>query len=165
MTNTKPHFIMLIGLPGSGKSTWTKKFLSNATESYTVISTDDIIMELAEPEGLSYNEAYRKHSAAATSLMKARATNAFNDGKNIIWDQTNMSQKVRRGRLRRAIDKKYYIEAIDFQTLPHELEERLRHREKTEDKHIPEFVMESFSKNYDRPSKDEGFEKITWIRN
>jgi len=162
---SKPHFIMLIGLPGSGKSTWLRDFLSKTDEEYVIISADDVVMELAEPEGLTYSQAFKKHIGQATKISKARATSAFNEGKNIIWDQTNMSEKVRRPRLQRALEKDYYIEAVDFQLLPQELEKRLRHREKMEDKHIPEHVMENFAKSYNCPSKKEGFVNFTWIRN
>ena len=49
---TEMVIVMLVGLPGSGKSTVVKKLLEkNPDMDFEVISSDDIIMELGEPDG------------------------------------------------------------------------------------------------------------------
>lgn len=161
MNTQIPKIYILIGPPASGKSTWTRKFLETNSD-YVVVSSDDIIERYAADNGLNYTQAFDKFAGFAVSEMKKIAQQAFADKKNIIWDQTNMSSKKRKGILNQANG--YIKIAVDFDTSDAEVKRRLKEREVATGKHIPEHVMESMYASYQSPSKGEGFDQIIRIK-
>ena len=46
-----PELIVLIGLPGVGKSTWISNYLKDKTEEYVIVSSDNYITKWAEEKG------------------------------------------------------------------------------------------------------------------
>jgi predicted kinase len=159
---TKPQFICLVGLPGSGKSTWMRSFLSK-NSNYVVISSDDIIEEKCNVAGIAYSEGFDKFIGYATSEMKRRFNEAISNKLNIILDQTNMSIKSRRSKMNNLSDD-YEKTAMIFVVPDPVLKERLDHRAKTTGKVIPEFVMNSMARSYEMPTKNEGFDHIHYVR-
>lgn len=161
MNTAAPKIYVLIGPPASGKSTWTRKFLESNSD-YVVISSDDIIERHAAANGLNYSQAFDKFSGFAVSEMKKQARQAFEDKKNIIWDQTNMSAKKRKGILDQASG--YIKIAVDFDIPDAEVNRRLKDRAEKTGKHIPEHVMKSMYASYQPPSRAEGFDQIIRIK-
>lgn len=158
-----PQLYVLIGLPGSGKSTWTEKFLAlNQKEEYVIVSSDAIIERYAKERGQTYSEVFSDVSGFAMKEMSAVADNAFKNKLNVIWDQTNMSIKKRKSILQRA--KGYNKIAVDFDVSDRELQRRLDERAANTGKFIPKSVIDSMAKSYDAPTKDEGFDQIIRIR-
>ena len=156
-------FIMLIGLPGSGKSTYIRKYLAdNPDKDYAVISSDDIIEEKCLTEGLTYSEGFEKFIGFAAAEMKRRAKAAVAAKRNIVWDQTNMTAKARRSKMDMA--KGYEFHAVVFSLMDDELFRRLKHRADTTGKTIPAFVIKNMAKSYQAPEKAEGFKSIKVIR-
>lgn len=163
MNTNSPKLYVLIGLPGSGKSTWTTKFLRDNNDiNFTVVSSDAIIERYATERGKTYSEVFSDVSGFAMKEMSASADDAFNNNRNIIWDQTNMSVKKRKCILQRA--KGYVKIAVDFDVSDKELQRRLDERAKTTGKVIPKNIVDSMAKNYDEPTKAEGFDQIIRIR-
>lgn len=160
-----PNFYMLVGAPGSGKSTWTRNFLSKTSDEYVIISSDDIIVEwgkLIDPN-ISYSDAFRKVDYKAVQAeLNLRLNAAIADGKNIIWDQTNLTSKSRRGRVAR-IPKIYHKTCVVFKIENDELFRRLEKRAKEENKFIPKKVVEDMIKTFEEPAKTEGFDKIIYV--
>ena len=75
-----PDFIILIGLPGSGKSTWLSKF--NADNKYRVICPDEIRKELT---GKISDQSQNAH---VWQVAKERVQNTLEKGKGVILDST-----------------------------------------------------------------------------
>ena len=159
----KRRIIVLVGLPGSGKSTWRDDFLATAKEDFVVVSSDDIIEEMCAEEGITYSEGFEKFAGKATGKMKQNFREAVNSGRNIIWDQTNMTQKKRRGILK-GVPEDYYREVVAFEITEAELNKRLAQREKETGKHIPEFVVKKMANSYQPPTRQEGFDNVTIVR-
>ncbi len=167
----KPKFYILIGLPGSGKSTWTKNFLAKTEDPFVIVSSDDIIEEeiakhnagLAPHEvALTYSTGFEKFVGYATGEMKRRAKAAKAAGDNVIWDQTNMSAKSRKDKV--GLFDGYERHAVVFSLTDEELNRRLKLRESQTGKSIPGFVIKSMAKSYQAPTKAEGFDGIKIIR-
>jgi heterogeneous nuclear ribonucleoprotein U-like protein 1 len=154
---TNPEIIVMVGLPGSGKSTWRDNFLSD--KSYVIVSSDDEIEAMAAADGTDYNRGFQNYIGKATAISQQKFKEAVNTHKNIIWDQTNLNPKKRKGILQQ-VPKHYKKIAVVFEVDPDELQSRLDKREKSTGKRIPSNVMQSMAKSYVKPSRAEGFDEV-----
>jgi len=143
---------MLIGIPASGKTTWTRDY----HPSIGYASTDKYIEQVAAEKGLSYNDVFKDTITEATSRMLDEVEEYVRNGTHFVWDQTNMSKKSRAKKLKMLTG--YSVVAVVF-NVPEEKElaKRLASRP---GKTIPQYVLDSMIKSYEAPSLDEGFTKI-----
>ena len=84
-----PSLILLVGIPGSGKSTYAKNYISDCTKNTIHLSSDSIRAELYGDESIQGNPA------DVFSLMQKRAVDALNNGHDVIYDATNITRKDR----------------------------------------------------------------------
>lgn len=158
--NERPNLIVLVGLPGSGKSTWCDEFLSKCSEDFTIISSDAEVEKLCEAAGTTYSEGFSRYVGKATAIMKQKVREAVNKKENIVWDQTNMNVKKRKS-IFNDVGNEYYKIAVVFELDDEkELQRRLQYREETTGKHIPAHVITNMAKSYVRPTKQEGFDLV-----
>lgn len=153
-----PKLYMLIGVPGSGKSTWYSKFVTEATKgphNLSYISTDMIIDLVARSQGKTYDQVFQDNIKNAEKMMYESVVDAVQDGCDIVWDQTNLNRKSRAKKLIMIPDH-YEKIAVYFPT-PDDLEQRLANRP---GKTIPYHVMKSMLSSIEYPQMDEGFNKI-----
>lgn len=164
-------FYMLVGLPGTGKSTWTDKFKRKYKEEQfhtafksnqlvewklSIISTDDIIQFIADQHRLTYNQIFDNITYSFAEKMSYKlAKFAFDRNDIVIWDQTNLTIKSRAKKL--SLVPSHYKKVCVMFGVPDDLTERLRSRV---GKHIPDNVMMNMIKNYQQPTITEGFEDI-----
>ena len=164
-----PNLIVMIGPPGCGKSTYIKKNLSKPKDDYVVVSSDNIVMEMAKEFGIDdYSLAFIRFIGPASSRMLEVAEKYLLERRNIIWDQTNISVKSRKkifSLLKKHKIEDYNIKAISFEITEEEHNKRLEMR-KIEDpsKQIPQHVIESMRASYDKPSVKEGFHELLFSR-
>ena len=151
----QPKFIMLIGVPACGKSTWVKENVNTAITA--VVSTDSFIDLIAETRNKTYNEVFKDTIKFATELSLIAAKNAFLNNRDIVWDQTNLTVKSRKSKIQ-MVPKNYYKEAIWFETPPHD--EHIRRLNSRNGKSIPSVVIKSMVSSFQIPSLDEGFDNI-----
>ena len=149
---------MLIGVPGSGKSTWIKN--QDWAKGMPVISSDRFIDEHAERVGKTYNEVFDDYAKIAMKLMDNQARVCHANNVDCIWDQTNTSAKSRKGKL--AILPGYDAVAVMFRTP--EKEEHDRRLASRPGKHIPKSVLESMISNLQEPTEEEGFKEIWYAQ-
>lgn len=145
---------MMIGVPGSGKTTWIKNNKHNAV----VLSTDDYIERVAEKQGKTYSEVFKDAIGPATDQMEKDLIQAVRNERDIIWDQTNLTAKARKGKLSR-IPKSYRKVAVYF-SVPQDLRDRLANRP---GKVIPEPVIISMINQLQPPTKEEGFDEVVAV--
>ncbi len=150
-----PILFMLVGIPGSGKSTWAQKYINNLpSNEWVIASSDSIIEELAKVKGTTYTEEFKINAKYGIQECIKSVQQAISLEKNIIWDQTNLTKKSRAAKLALFPESysKYYYR---FETPePEELEKRLASRP---DKFIPQHVIESMISSLEEPSLEEGF--------
>jgi predicted kinase len=148
-----PKLYVLVGVPGSGKSTWVAK---QEWTNTAFISTDKFVDEYAQSVGKTYSEVFEGYMPTAINLMTKEVIEARNAGKDIVWDQTSTSRAARARKLNML--KGYEAIAVVFETPePEELAKRLANRP---GKNIPDHVMKQMINNFSMPSKKEGFNKI-----
>jgi predicted kinase len=152
-----PTVYLLIGIPGSGKSTWlAKQDLSNAV----VLSTDNYVEKFARLNNKTYTEIFKHVIGEATRLMQEDLRAAIRDQKVIFWDQTNLRAKVRAGKLAQ-IPGTWERVAVYFPTPPDaELARRLANRP---GKTIPANVVLGMKSQLEPPTESEGFDRIITV--
>lgn len=156
-----PTIIVMVGLPGSGKSTWREQFLKNAQDEYVIVSSDDEIEALAAKIDSNYTDAFNKFIGKATAISKQKFREAVNSNESIIWDQTNLTPKKRKGILAQ-VPNNYRKVAVVFEVTDEELESRLSKRKEETGKDIPPHVIKSMANSYIPPTKQEGFDEIVF---
>ncbi len=152
-----PVAYILIGLPGSGKSTWIRN--KQNKNDFVIVSSDDEIDKYAKSQNKTYSEVFDEYIKIATSNMNSNLINAIKNNQNIIWDQTNLSAKKRKGIISR-LPKHYEKIAVVFEVDDDTLKDRLYNRTKTEGKYIPNSIIENMKRTYEPPTKEEGFDEI-----
>lgn len=149
---------MLIGPPGSGKSTWASALPSY--DSWAHISTDAWIENMAVRKSVTYNEIFQQEIKNAEINMEAKLVSALAQGDGIIWDQTNMGRHIRLNKIGRLLDAGYTVEAHVFMPSEGELQVRQLQRAARTGKVIPQHIVDTMLEEYDPPSIEEGFNSI-----
>ena len=147
------ELIMLIGIPTSGKSTFSN---NPKYKDYIRVSSDDILQEIAKERQQSYNTVFKGNIRFAQIAMMKVLRKAIEDGKNIIWDQTNLTKKQRREKLKHIPDT-YKKTAVYFIV---DLKTALKRNTKRPGKVIPPEILERMIKEYELPTNEEGFDEI-----
>lgn len=150
---------MLIGVPGSGKSTWIQNQFEDVVKELTthVASTDDYIEYIAKSQWKTYDEVFKDNIKEAEKRMYKNVASAVEDEYDIIWDQTNLTRKSRAKKLIMIPD--HYIKIAQFFPVP-EMNELARRIESRPGKTIPAKVLQSMIENIEFPCVSEGFHQI-----
>ena len=152
-----PKCYQLVGVPGSGKSTWVKDQIW--TLGLTVVSTDPFVEEYAREQGKTYSQVFSDYMPIAVRLMANQALICQANGLDVIWDQTSTTA-VSRIRKFNALPKYEHI-AIVFRTPELDvLKERLASRP---GKDIPWEVVQGMIDNWEEPTEEEGFKEIWYV--
>lgn len=155
---THPRLIMLCGIPTSGKSSYARQGFDETPhfDRAILLSTDEYIEREGKRMGLSYNEAFDELIGPATEAMENNLRLALRDNLDIVWDQTNLTPKVRRRKLSK-VPARYEKTAVWFNI---SLEEALRRNETRPGKFIPKDIIKRMHATFVPPTKSEGFDHI-----
>jgi predicted kinase len=149
-----PKCYQLIGVPGSGKSTWVSE--QDWALGLTIVSTDPFVEDYARSQGKTYSEVFKDYMPRAVELMAEQVVFAREHGHTVIWDQTSTTIASRAKKFRMLPD--YEHIAVVFKTPePEELNRRLASRP---GKIIPPKVVQDMLDNFEMPNEAEGFAEI-----
>ena len=149
-----PRCYQLVGVPASGKSTWVKN--QEWANDCVVVSTDEFVEAHAQEVGKTYSEVFDDYMPTAVMLMAEKVVRAREAGKDIIWDQTSLTEKSRIRKFNMLRD--YEHIAVVFPTPDKdELARRLASRP---GKNIPDGVMKSMIRGFQIPTLEEGYKEI-----
>ena len=152
-----PELVMLCGIATSGKSTYVEKLKKlDYWENSVVLSTDNYIEKQAQRMGMTYNQIFDDVIDDATRELELQFNMAKDKGKDIIWDQTNLSVKTRRKKLSK-LPSYYRRSAVYFEVSLEEALERNKHRE---GKFIPESILKRMWHQFEIPICNEGFDYV-----
>lgn len=149
-----PKCYQLVGVPGSGKSTWIKS--QDWAQDMPVVSTDRFVEAYAQEQGKTYSEVFEEYMPVAVKLMANQAAICQANGLDVIWDQTSTTISSR-ARKFNALPKYEHI-AVVFKTP--DSEELARRLASRPGKNIPADVMRSMIDEFDMPTEEEGFTEI-----
>jgi predicted kinase len=151
-----PKCYQLIGVPGSGKSTWASE--QDWAGSCAYISTDVYVEEFAKAQFKTYSEVFKDAMPHCVEFMTEDVVNARNEGKDIIWDQTSTTVNSRKKKFNMLPN--YEHIAVVFRTPEKdELDRRLQSRYDS-GKVIPADVVENMIGSWQEPTVEEGFKEI-----
>jgi predicted kinase len=153
-----PICYQLVGIPGSGKSTWIKN--QEWSKNCVIVSTDNHVENYAQSVNKTYSEVFDEYMETAVKLMLQDVEEASRNNRDIIWDQTSTTINSRKKKFN--VLPNYYHIAVIFKTPEKtELERRLANRP---GKIIPLHVVNSMILNFQAPSEKEGFKEL-WYAN
>lgn len=140
--------VIMVGLPGSGKSTYATKYTTQ--DRTTLVSTDEIRGELygnPETQGNAqdvFNEAYRRIEIALRA------------GDTVVFDATNL-----KARNRRYIINKFrpLADSIIAEYLNTPIEECI-HRDELRSRTVGYEVIQRMARGMTEPRLDEGFDLV-----
>lgn len=153
-----PTFYLLVGLPGSGKSTHFNA-LAAASDDIAYLSTDEYIQTCADEEGKTYDEMWSDLIGEATDFVHKSFRNLVEDGADIVWDQTNLGVKKRK-RVLSQVPASYRKVAVVVTCDEDVRQQRLTQRP---GKTIPPHIDKSMRESYVKPSLAEGFDEIVEV--
>lgn len=149
------RFLMLIGLPASGKSTFAKELIEGEDgakrDDIRYLSSDKIREELYG------DESVQTDPSKVFELMRIRTLDALKEGKHVIYDATNISRKKRKGLLQqlpKEVVKTAVYMATDYGTAKNQNENR--------DRVVPQGVIDKMYKNFQIPIYSEGWDNIVF---
>lgn len=146
-------FIMLVGLPGSGKSTYARRYKENDPAA-VIVSSDEIRQEL-------WGDANdQQNPGDVFNLMMQRSVAALNEGRNVIYDATNLSAKARKNTLaiiRNRTDNVLFICTFIACSLS-----TCKLRQGGRDRKVPDDVIDRMVRGFQTPWYNEGWDAI-WV--
>jgi predicted kinase len=151
MPNKQPTLYMLVGLPGSGKSTWINRKTDKIGYPHIVLSTDEYIESEALREGKLYHEVFKEYIKDAEKFMQEDLETGIRKDIDIYWDQTNLTAKTRAKKLAK-IPAHYKKIVVVFEIPEEEIKRRLEKRKNETGKFINPGIVENMLKTYERPT-------------
>jgi predicted kinase len=151
--NVRPSLIMLVGIPGSGKTTFAKNMAQKLNALH--VTSDGIRQELRPND----NWYHPEDNGKVYEIMFKRTLDALAMGQTVLYDATNMSRKDRASILRQC-PKYVKIECHIIWTPIEVCIERDAAREHP----VGEDVIYKMLKRFEAPFYDEGFDSIEVFR-
>jgi len=149
-----PKCYQLVGVPGSGKSTWIKN--QTWMLGMPVVCTDTFVEDYAKKQGKTYSEVFDEYMPIAVKLMANQAKICEANSLDLIWDQTSTTRASRERKFN-TLPRYEHIAVVFTTPEPEELARRLASRP---GKVIPDHVMRTMIDGFEMPTEDEGFTEI-----
>lgn len=151
-------FTMLVGLSGSGKTSWAKHIVSKRSyyglEPIAYVSSDEIREELFGDESIQEN-----HNKVF-ELMNSRAKDNLKNGFDVIYDATNLSRKRRKGiisQMPKAFNGERIIFKVIYFATPYS---KCLRNNSGRDRKVPEETIFKMYKRLEIPVYFEGFDRV-----
>ena len=143
----KPNLYMLIGIPGSGKSTFAK--LIQPVLNYKILSSDEY------RKNMFGSEDDQEHNSQIFTKLHEDMNDLLSKGENVCYDATNIKRSDRKACLK-SISYPCEKIAIFIRCSVDEAKKRNSNR----DRIVPDEVIDKMYSNLIEPSIDEGFDEI-----
>ena len=152
MNNT---LYIAVGLPGSGKSTYSKNFIKDKNIEY--LSSDELRAKFGsgETDQTCTNQVF--------VYIKRKVDEFLKDGKNVLVDATSVNRKERIDYINTA--KKYgaKVVAIVFKMDRQRLIDRNKKRGEQGGREVPIFVIDKMLNKFEEPSYGEGIDIMIYV--
>lgn len=148
------RLIILVGLPGSGKSTYAKSIMDPEGQ-LQYCSSDKVREELYGDQNIQGdpNKVFR--------VLHNKVKNQLDRGYDVIYDATNVTRKNRRSIIQEV---KKYCDEIEAHIIWAPVDQCIS-RDRDRKRSVGEDVIRKFLHRWQSPFYDEGFTKIKVVRN
>lgn len=167
MTAFDPHFMILVGLPGTGKTSVRNRLIfENPSIGYMVASSDDYVEEEASRIGIAYDEAWQGSIKEAGKACSRAMHEAVEAKRSVIVDQTHTRIDSRQSRIARARSAKFGVRCIAVRPPGPGTDDYAVWQERLDSrpgKKIPDEKMREFEESFVMPTLDEGFDMIAEV--
>ena len=151
------ELIMFVGIPASGKSTWSRNYRE---QGYLILSSDEIREGMASElstETLSPEEKMMLNSRVFETIRK-KTLEALKKGWSVVVDATNLNRKRRMNFLNQFSRYSCSKKCILFIAAPEVCRER--NRKRTGTARVPDEAMHRMLCNFECPNYWEGWDEI-----
>ena len=154
----KPKLIVMVGIPGSGKSTFAQNYIKDASNMSTVwVSRDEVRYSLIS----GTDEYFAKEKDVFKTFVK-KINSALAEGKDVIADATHINAQSRKKLLSSITIPDIQIEACVMET---SLQECLANNEKREGRaRVPKEAILRMYRQFEYPTFSEGFSSISTVK-
>ena len=144
-----------VGLPGSGKSTYSKNFIKDKDIEY--LSSDELRAVFGK------DESDQSVTPKVFGHIKTKVDEYLRDNKNVLVDATSVNRKERSDYINTA--KKYgsKIVALVFKMDRNGLIARNVQRGKEGGREVPTFVIDKMLNKFEEPDFNEGIDVIIYV--
>jgi len=146
-------FIMLCGLPASGKTTFAQELKYTNGEDKTVILSSDTIREEL------FGERRQDKNGEVFDEMNRRTFENLEKGKNVIYDATNTNRK-RRVALLKMLQAKFGYGCLYIVVGIINTPDRCRYTDSLREYKVGFDVIDKFAKTYEIPTYNEGWDQV-----
>lgn len=146
---------IMVGAPGSGKSTFANTLIEGDANIVKVCPDDN-------RRALSGDSNNQSVSPQAFAMAKSQVGRALDAGKNVIFDATNMYRKTRKDFINIARSRGAQVIAMVCECDKATLLARNAKRGAQGGRNVSEEVIDKMLARYERPDETE-FDKVTFI--
>lgn len=152
MNNT---LYITVGLPGSGKSTYAKKFIADKNVEY--LSSDSLRAVYGK------GEDDQTVTPIVFGHIKRKVDEFLKDGKNVMVDATSVNRRERSDYINSA--KKYgaKVVALVFKMDRQGLIDRNKKRGEEGGRVVPDWVIDKMLNKFEEPDHNEGIDTIIYV--
>ena len=145
----------MVGLPGSGKSTYAKEFIKDQQVEY--LSSDSLRAIFGK------NESDQSVTPKVFGHIKTKVDEYLKVGKNVLVDATNVNRKERSDYINTAKKYNSKVVAVVFKMDRNGLIARNKKRGDEGGRVVPDWVIDKMLNKFEEPDFNEGIDVIIYV--
>ena len=146
---------IMVGLPGSGKSTYAKEFIKDQQVEY--LSSDSLRAVFGK------NESDQSVTPKVFGHIKTKVDEYLRDNKNVLVDATNVNRKERNDYINTAKKYNSKVVAVVFKMDRNGLIARNKKRGDEGGRVVPDWVIDKMLNKFEEPDFNEGIDVIIYV--
>jgi predicted kinase len=146
---------IMVGLPGSGKSTYAKEFIKDQQVEY--LSSDSLRAVFGK------DESDQSVTPKVFGHIKTKVDEYLRDNKNVLVDATNVNRKERNDYINTAKKYNSKVVAVVFKMDRNGLIARNKKRGDEGGRVVPDWVIDKMLNKFEEPDFNEGIDVIIYV--